>query len=289
MTHIHAAWGAAIESWTDHARAAGSPSTTVRTRHEHVSRLGRGIGTPSPWDVTGPQLLLWCSQQNWARETRRAHRTTYRAFWRWAIEHGHCDASPALALPPVKSAPPNPMPCPDHVYTAALAAADQRAKLMLRLAGELGMRRAEVAVVHQRDIVRDLIGWSLWVHGKGDKDRLVPLPDGLARAIATQLVAVGGGWLFPGDDRGHLSPRWVGKIVTELLADDWTMHKLRHMFATRANEAFPGDVFTLQEILGHASPVTTRLYTKVSDRRLREMVNGPRPGGLSLVPRESSA
>jgi hypothetical protein len=43
-----------------------------------------------------------------------------------------------------------------------------------------------------------------------------------------------GGWLFPGDEDGHLSPRWVGKLMAGALPDHWTAHTLRHRFATRA-------------------------------------------------------
>ena len=138
---------------------------------------------------------------------------------------------------------------------------------MLRLAAELGLRRAEVAVTHSRDIFEDLGGHSLTAHGKGSKDRDVPLPPGLA----AQLLAMPYGYLFPGNDGGHLSPRWVGKLVTLLLPDGLTMHTLRHRFATRAY-AVDRDVFVVQELLGHASPATTRRYVQVPRAGLRRTV-----------------
>ncbi|WP_248579886.1 tyrosine-type recombinase/integrase [Nocardioides sp. InS609-2] len=270
MTQLPAPWRAAIDEWTDYARAGGSPATTVRTRCEHLSRLGRSIHQPDPWRVTGPVLLSWCARQAWATETRRAHRTTYRGFWRWGVETGRCEVSAALALPSIKPSPPRPRPTPDDVYRVALATGDARSRLMMRLAAEAGLRRAEVAGIHERDVLTDLTGWTL--HGKGGRDRLVPLPDPLALAVRAGLARTGGGWLFPGDDHGHLSPRWVGKVVTDLLPGEWTMHSLRHRFASRANEANPGDVFALQTLLGHASPATTRMYVAVPDARLRAMV-----------------
>ncbi len=262
------AWVEAINAFCLVMVAYGAPGTTVRTRRDHLGHLARRIGC-GPWEVDGPALLAWFSGQDWAPETRRSKRTTFRAFYRWALESGHVTSNPALALPRVRAARPNPQPVPDLAYRIATMAADERTGLMIRMAAELGMRRAEVAHAHSRDLIPDLAGSSLVVHGKGDRDRLVPVPDNLAAAIRGR----GPGWLFPGDAGGHLSPRWVGRLVAAALPDGWTMHKLRHRAGTRWHEASGGDVFVVQELLGHASPVTTRAYVKLRDDRLRETVN----------------
>jgi integrase len=216
-------------------------------------------------------LVSWCGRQAWAAETRRAHRTTYRGFWRWALAEGLVDVDAAAALPRVKPAAPRPRPAPDRVYLATLAAADDRVRMMVRLATELGMRRAEVAQVHARDLVEDLDGWSLVVHGKGARDRLMPMPAALAAAVRT-YASEQGGWLFPGRNDGHLSPRWVGKLVGRAMPEGWTMHKLRHRAAVRVHEAGGRDLAVTQDFLGHASPATTRVYLPRNDARLREAV-----------------
>lgn len=46
-------------------------------------------------------------------------------------------------------------------------------------------------------------------------------------------------------------------------------HTLRHRYATTVY-AGTGDLRAVQELLGHASPVTTARYTLVSPKRLRE-------------------
>jgi len=48
-----------------------------------------------------------------------------------------------------------------------------------------------------------------------------------------------------------------------------TPHALRHTFATRAVEVTE-DLAVVQDLPGHASPATTRVYTRVSSRRLRQ-------------------
>ncbi|WP_228781492.1 tyrosine-type recombinase/integrase [Nocardia cyriacigeorgica] len=192
------------------------------------------------------------------------------AFWRWAVAAERATTNPAAGLPRVKPAPPRPRPAPEIVYRESLSRAGKRERLMLRLAAEAGLRRAEVAQVHTRDVVEDLGGYSLSVRGKGGKVRTVPLSDSLAAELR-QYVGKRRGFAFPGDDDGHLSPRWVGKLITQLMPGVWTMHTLRHRFGTRAYMV-DRDVFAVQELLGHASPATTRAYVEMPRDALRRTV-----------------
>lgn len=267
---ITPAWVVAIDEYLTTLAAGGSPKTTRGTRRAHLHHVARGLGG-SPWTLSGRELVAWFGRQEWATETRRGYRGTLRGFYGWGFAAGYIEADTSAVLPRVRAAEPKPRPASDDAYRAALEACrDPRHRLMLRLAAEAGLRRGEVAQVHTRDFVDDLEGLSLRVHGKGDKDRLVPL----SRSVAFELRAVAGmvpGFVFPGRDRGHLSPRWVGKIVTELLPGEVTMHALRHRFATRAYAA-GRDTFAVQELLGHASPVTTRRYVVVPTEGLRAVV-----------------
>lgn len=140
--------------------------------------------------------------------------------------------------------------------------------MMIRLASEAGLRRGEVARVHARDVVADLLGSSLIVHGKGGKDRQVPITESLAAAIK---AGAAGGYLFPGADAGHLAPATIGALVSRVLPSGVSMHDLRRGFATRAYQA-TGDLLSVQELLGHASPETTLAYVTVAPARLRAAV-----------------
>lgn len=260
-------WSAELEVWAGSLRAAGRAESTVRTRTEHIRWLARDHTARNPWTLTADDLTTWAGAHAWARETRRAVRASLRCFYAWAHLTGRTHTDPTTALARVEPAQPRPRPTPDQAYRAALAAATPRERLMLRLAAELGLRRAEVATVHTRDLVEDLDGWSLLVHGKGARDRLVPLPP----ILAAELRALPHGWAFPGDHDGHLSPRWVGKLIARLLPEPWTMHSLRHRFATRAYAA-AGDLLVVQKLLGHTSPVTTQVYVRLPDDALRRTV-----------------
>lgn len=262
-------WSAAIAGYSEYQLAMGVMRSSIASRRQQLERVGRIIGVEDPWAVTAQQLLELMAAQPWKPETKRSRRTTLRGFYRWGVESHHLLESPAARLPRVKPSAPNPSPAPDAVYAAALAASGPRERLMLVLAAEHGLRRMEVALVHSRDLVEDLVGWSLVVHGKGGRERMVPLTADAAITLRTLPP----GWAFPGRDDGHLSPRWIGKVITRLLPDRWTMHKLRHRAASRWWEVAEGDVFAVQELLGHADPKTTKVYVKVQSARLRAIVD----------------
>lgn len=260
-------WTDAIEGYLSHERAGGKRSTTNGARRQHLQHLARRV-TVGPWALTADHLFDYLAGQEWATETRRGRRTTFVRFYAWAMYRGFVTVNPAEALPKIKMNAGKARPAPDMAYREALMAAKPREKLMLRLAAEVGMRRGEVALVHSRDLMEDLVGHSLIVHGKGGKVRIVPLP----RSLGKTLSLAEPGWLFPGDDNGHLSPRYVGKLIRDLLPGDWTMHTLRHRFGTRAY-ALTSDLLLVQEMLGHASPTTTRRYVQYDRDRMRAAVD----------------
>lgn len=261
-------WRQPIREFARHLTAAGAPATTIKARTDQLVHAGRTLGVEDPWAVTTEALVDWMSSRGWSRETSRARRAALRVFYAWGVERGYLEVSPALGLPRVPPAPPMPRPAPEEAIWDALDAAPPRERLMVRLAAELGLRRAEVASVRTDQLERDRSGWWLWVRGKGDKVRRLPIAPDLADEILNRPA----GWVFPGRDRGHLSPEYVGKRVTALLPQGLTMHTLRHRFATRAY-GVRHDVLAVQRLLGHASPATTQRYVVVDDDYLRGTVD----------------
>ena len=261
------AWESDLSEYRSYLRAGGSPETTVGTRLEHLRRFARAHASMSPWSLTLDDLVVYLAGQRWASEYRRGNRGSIVSFYSWGTGTGRILDNPAARLPIVKAGQPRPRPAQDDEYASALAHAHPREALALRLSAELGMRRGEVVQVHSRDITGDTKTGSINVHGKGDKERTLPLPGDLA----VLLRSLPGGFAFPGQIHGHLSPRHMGKLISALLPVGVTMHGLRHRFATRAYN-IDRDVFTVQQLLGHASPATTQRYVQVSDANMRRLV-----------------
>lgn len=254
-----------INAWATWMRAAGRPESTIGLRTYHVRRVMTEVAV-SPWELTTDQLVDYLAASGWAPETRRAYRASLRGFYRWAKASGRRQDSPADLIPPIRLPRAVPRPTPEPYFEAALAKAGDRERLMLQLAGYCGLRRGEIARVRREDVERDLVGWSLRVRGKGGHVRLVPLDDYLARRI----LAAPPGWVFPSPQRsGPLTAHHVGVLVSALLPRGWTCHTLRHRCATRAY-AGTRDLRAVQELLGHAKPETTAIYTQVPHLSVRE-------------------
>lgn len=264
---IPGAWIAPVNGFEGHLVASGRPSTTVRLRVLWVRRFAREIGA-GPGGVSLEMIEAWSASYDWAADTRKSAHASVRAFFAWAERAGVVGESPAKLLAVIKS-PVRVRPGASRGQIAqALERSDARVGLMIRLASEAGLRRGEVAKVAARDLGEDLLGPCLVVHGKGGKDRTVPITAGLAREITRQAR---GGFAFPGNDNGHLSAPHVGKLVAGALPHGVIMHDLRRGFATRAYQA-SGDLLAVQELLGHASPDTTRRYVSLPSGRLRQVM-----------------
>jgi len=150
-----------------------------------------------------------------------------------------------------------------------------------------GMRVGELVQLRRGDL--DYRNRTARVVGKGNRERIVYFDDTAWQAVQAYLTARVDGArgrplhqlpLFARHDRaaGHnilpISTNTVRRIFDDCLKlagveQPLTPHALRHTFATRALEV-TGDLAVVQDLLGHASPTTTRVYAKVSSIRLHE-------------------
>lgn len=255
-------WREDVDKWLDTLKAGARSSETIKTRKRQLVTLSNAIGV-SPGEVTGEQLVSWFASRDWKPETRKGYRNAVHSFFSWMLATGRRDDDPSDALPSVKRPQPHPRPCPDRIIMRALAKADESEIVMLRLGAECGLRSHEICRVHSDDVMHDLIGYSLIVRGKGDKQRLVPLPDDLAETITKA-----NGYMFPGRFAPHCEVTYVGKHLATLLGDGWTAHSLRHRYATTTYAA-THDLYLVSKLLGHASVETTQRYVALPDERLR--------------------
>lgn len=125
------------------------------------------------------------------------------------------------------------------------------------------------------------------LHGKGNKQRLVPLPDQVMANLRSYLKCreyPETPYLFTNRSGGRLSRSSAYYIVKQLvrqvgLDSAISPHKLRHTCATLLLEAGI-DLRYIQEFLGHADISTTQIYTHVSRAKLREIIEENNPFDL---------
>lgn len=215
-----------------------------------------------PFHAELMQLLEFMGCPSWQPETRKSARSTLRTFYRWAHGMGYISDDPSLQLPAVRVPPPVARPTPEHLV-AQIVRRDDRIGFMAQLAAYGGLRVAEIAQVHQRDLVGDV----LVVTGKGRKVREVPV---VHRQLLRRLEAVEG-WAFPNGYGTHLSPGHVCKLLSQELPEHWTAHTLRHRMAS-VGYAATRDLLAVGKVLGHSRPETTQRYVKLPDDAVRSVM-----------------
>lgn len=258
------AWLDPLSSYLDYLRSGRKSDGTIYQhsyqlrRFAHATRLG-------PWPVTFEQMTRYMAAlDGLGPSARRSARQALRGFYTWAeLVHGW--DNPTRHLPPIKAPRGVARPAPEHSVRVGLNTHDERTRLMIQLAVGAGLRCREICQVQTGDVMRDLVGWSLVVHGKGDKQRQVPMSDALAHAIQQRPA----GFLFPGQIAGHLSASRVSELISEALPPGVTAHQLRHRYGTRAYNLGGKDLRAVQELLGHAYSTTTEIYVGVEGDAIR--------------------
>jgi site-specific recombinase XerD len=157
-------------------------------------------------------------------------------------------------------------------------------RLILQTTYACGLRASEVLHLRVADI--DSSRMLVWVrHGKGAKDRGVPLSPALLEALrAHWRRRRPTTWLFPGQTpTGQRSLGALQRVVRRaVLAAGFTkkvsLHTLRHSYATHLLEAGV-DLLTIQRLLGHRDLQTTARYIHLTAPRLAQT-----PGLLEGLP-----
>lgn len=237
---------------------------------------------------------------------RRAHQlhikraklmaTALRSFLQYARYRGDITLDLAAAIPPVAnwSMTSIPRAIPDDQVHALLASVDRSAALgrrdyaILLLLARLGLRSSEVAFLELDDI--DWTVGSLSVRAKSGRRVELPLPVDVGEAIVAYLqhgrphsrsrrVFL----RHKAPVRGFLSQCAIGSVVHHAIeragvqAPTHGTHQFRHALATRMLRG-GASLIEIGELLGHRSPETTKIYTKVDVEALRALAL-PWPGG----------
>ena len=148
-----------------------------------------------------------------------------------------------------------------------------------------GMRTDEL--VKLRDVDVDLASNMIHVHGKGSKDRLIPISEKTNRLFVEYIqkrndeIENRTPYLFVRKNGKQFYHRMVYAIVNKHLSDVKTLsmkspHVLRHSFAT-AMLNNGAEINSVKSLLGHASLSSTQVYTHVTFKELKKVYNNAHP------------
>lgn len=163
-----------------------------------------------------------------------------------------------------------------------------RNRALLELLYSTGARISEAVGLDIDDV--DTQARSVLLHGKGGKQRLVPVGRPAVSALEAYLVrgrpdlarrGRGLPAIFLNARGGRLSRQSAWQVLQDSaeragVTSAVSPHVLRHSFATHLLDG-GADVRVVQELLGHASVTTTQIYTMVTVHTLREVWAGAHP------------
>ncbi len=259
-----------LNEWRVWMQAAEMSPRTIEERASLIQRFAGEHRDAA--HATWQEIAAFLSNPSWQPATRYTRYSQMQAFYRWLVLTGQRDDDPMARLQKPKPRRGVPRPASPAQVARILAVCNRRrTRMMVILAICQGLRVHEVA----KFAGGDLIGHQVRVLGKGGVDAVLPA-HALLEAEADGWPARG--WWFPSpDDRTRpITPGNVTKVVSGAFhraGVPGSAHNLRHFYGTQTLRSSGGNLRVTQELMRHASPATTAIYTKVDDEQMRAAVD----------------
>jgi len=240
-----------------------------------------------PWDVSRVTVRdITDFRGHLHREKRQATSTvnrclaSLRKYFKWLSGNGHVAANPTAGIKELRRQPLAPQGLTRAEVRKLLREVelrnDVRAKAIFSLVLYSGARLSDVTFLELSDVsISERNGTVYYRHGKGSKQRTVPLPLQARKALLDYLEVrppLDTARAFVGE-RGALDRRGIQAIIEKYKVltgvENLHCHVLRHTFshnflAKSADGGAEGNLVQLAQLLGHESLSTTAVYTKVS-------------------------
>jgi len=307
-----------ITAWLEYleTQRARSPATIAEYRRD-LEALFRHLIGPGPHylpglqtehgpivslsDITTAHLAAYLvhlkHQHQLANSTLARKIASLKSFFSYAARTYTIPTDPAadLDLPTIQQQIPQDLSEPQIERLLAQVQGDDwittRDRAIIQTFLNTGLRVGELVRLDlaHLDLARD----EIRVRGKGDRQRIIPLNRAAKRALLD--------WLDLRDrfgqpptpalfvtrrSRKRISSRAVQLLVEKYAAaaglENVTPHTLRHTFATRLL-ARGANLREVQDLLGHASPATTAIYTHINHQQRREAVRRLAPAPTDLL------
>ncbi|NET35336.1 MAG: tyrosine-type recombinase/integrase [Cyanothece sp. SIO1E1] len=276
-----------------------SPHTLTAYRtdlEQFLQFLDHTFDIQSPTEVTHTQVRSWTVELlNEGKSTSSINRklSTLKTFYRFLQRRHGLERNPMLKVLSPKTGKRLP-----HVVRAdeldtlfeQVKFPDDfvglRDRVLLELLYNTGMRRSELINLKIEDL--DFSQNVLKVLGKGNKERLIPFGQGLAKLVLGYIEMrqqTFGESAFPHlllTKHGKpLYPKAAYNIVRKYLTAVSTVekkspHVLRHSFATHLSDN-GADLNAIKALLGHANLAATQIYTHNSIEKLKKVYESAHP------------
>ena len=254
-----------------------------------LPKLGAGFAWPQVQVIHIRSYLAFLNQQRYARRTIMRRISSLRSFYKYLLREGLVTANPFAGVRTPKLDKRLPVFLEESEIDAILDLPDETAlglrdRAVLEMLYATGCRVSELAGLKTGDV--DLGSLFVLLHGKGNKDRIVPIGHTCRKAllnyfqksrvpIMQKYGVEEHQFVFINNRGGRLTDRSVRRILDKYVQQlairkKVSPHTIRHTFATHLLE-HGADLRAVQELLGHASLSTTQIYTHITNERINKV------------------
>lgn len=249
-----------------HCRAAGLARNTIEDRLKVLRRVDEDL--PCGLErATVEELADWLAREDWSTQTKATYHGHIAGFFRWACDPRNpvLDFDPSLPLsrPRVKRRAPRPVT--DDELRFVFDSTHGFWLFAATAAAYAGLRACEVAILSKADITEE----TLTIRGKGDVDAVLPTHPEIWRLVRDlPHGTISRYYLSRSVDGDYVSTRFGSYMREVHHRPGLTLHRLRHWYGTNLLN-HGADLRTVQELMRHADPGTTAIYTQITDRQRR--------------------
>ncbi|NLC49690.1 MAG: tyrosine-type recombinase/integrase [Bacteroidales bacterium] len=253
------------------------------------------VGQFDPLTIGSDLIRMWIvhlMEQGNKSSTVNRKLSTIKSFYRYLQKKEMLDVNPAIYLqgPKKEQQLPNFVKHSDMLKVLSSDSFTDdfegvRNLFLIELLYLTGLRTDELVMLKDIDI--DLCSNTMHVHGKRNKDRIIPISP-KTNLLFLEYIKVRNHdvenrtpYLFVRKNGKQLYHRMVYAIVNKHLSDVKTLsvkspHVLRHSFATVMLDN-GAEINAVKNLLGHASLSSTQIYTHVTFKKLKKVYNNAHP------------
>ena len=215
--------------------------------------------------------------------------SSLRSFYLYLLKIGEIQVSPLETIPSLKFYAEKQIPISEEEMEnlgEILESESENSleKLIIETLYQTGMRKSELCNILLEQV--DFSKSEIFVKGKGNKQRVVPISENLLKQMREYMVIRkpnedSGIYFFVRENGKKLSEKFVYSVVNRYLSlitlkKKKSPHILRHSFATHVlnNGA---EISKVKKILGHSSLASTQVYTNGNIEQLKRVFNQAHP------------
>ena len=215
--------------------------------------------------------------------------SSLRSFYLYLLKIGEIQVSPLETIPSLKFYAEKQIPISEEEMENLGEILENESgnsleKLIIETLYQTGMRKSELCNILLEQV--DFSKSEIFVKGKGNKQRVVPISENLLKQMREYMVIRkpnedSGIYFFVRENGKKLSEKFVYSVVNRYLSlitlkKKKSPHILRHSFATHVlnNGA---EISKVKKILGHSSLASTQVYTNGNIEQLKRVFNQAHP------------